>query len=250
MRFRQVWEAGRAIRLGLRSLGQTLLVAVLVLLLCGAAPAPEDPEEADRAAALILQGMYHEALGEYRAGIALYHRAAEAGSAGRGEALALAGGAALKAGALEEARALLREAGELLPESALVQFYLGRLSEIEGASKRAREHYLRAAELSPLWPDPVVRAGALMNGEGEYLASVPLLLRAMPIASRLPEYHRQLSEAYLGLHSHLSSHPGDPAAREALELAGLERLESPEALLHELLDLAEHALERARQLAP
>ncbi len=195
--------------------------------------------------------MYHEAAGQYEAGILLYRRAAEAAGdgPGRAEALALAGVASLKAGALAEARGLLLEASELRPHSALVQYYLGRLFELEGALKEARQRYLKAAELSPAWPDPVVRAGALMNREGEYAASISLLHKAMPIAGRLAEYHRELSTAYLGLLSHLRSDPSDPAAWEALEAAGLAGIGSREALLDELRELAEYAEDRARRIA-
>lgn len=232
-----------------------LLCIALLLLLTGlltaAAPTPGEAQPADRVAALLLQGMFHEAAGQYEAGIALYRRAAEAAGEGpgRAEALALWGIASLKSGLLPEARALLLEAGELLPHSALVQYYLGRLFEAEGELKEARNRYLAASELSPGWPDPLVRAGALMNREGEYAASVALLHKAMPVAGRLAEYHRELSAAYLGLLAHLRSQPPDPAAREALEAAGLAGIDSPEALAAELMELAAHAEERARRIA-
>ena len=227
-----------------------LLFAALLLLLAAGAPSPAQTQAGDQVAALILQGMYHEAAGQYEAGILLYLRAAEAAGegAGRAEALALAGIASLKAGDLAQARELLFEASELLPRSALVQYYLGRLYEMEGSLKEARERYLKAAELSPAWPDPVVRAGALMNREGEYAASVSLLHKAMPIAGRLAEYHRELSAAYLGLLSHLRTHPSDLAAWEALEAAGIAGSAPREALLEELMELAEYAEERARRI--
>lgn len=249
-----IGQASKVRRVRLRSpraLARTLLFGGLILLLLGAGAPSRDFDAGDRVAALLLQGMLHEAAGEYKAALSFYQSAAEIDTEGaaRGEALALAGIASFKAGALPEAKQLLIAAGEALPTSALVQFYLGRLFEVEGSPREARERYLKAAELSPLWPDPIVRAGALMNGDGEYLASFSLLHRAMPIAGRLSDYYEELSEAYLGLRSSLHGNPMDPSVEEALKSAGIEETASHEALLEELLRRAEHAQERARQLA-
>lgn len=89
--------------------------------------------------------------------------------------------AAIDAGDYDDAEAQLAELAKIESPSADVAFLQGELASAKGEAEKAVERFLRAAELDPEWPDPLLAAA------DEALEGLGSPDRALEIAERVIE---------------------------------------------------------------
>lgn len=201
-----------------------------------------------RSEALALLGMVYQSLGDVEEALDAYLRSVEASASDRerSAALTLAANVLVETGRFEEARERFAHALELVPHNAQAMHGLGRIAEARGMPADAIEWYQQAAQASPEWIDPVIRAALLYNEKGEFGAAAALLRRAESLGTWNAEFHYQLALSYEGLM--VAAAQGSLGA-EALEALGGEIGEPGEAATR-LRELAVHAADRVLQLAP
>lgn len=133
-----------------------------------------------------------------------------------------------------EAEAELRKALALNPDQAEWHFNLGLTLEAAGRDREALASYIRATELLPEQPDPLVAAGVVANRLGEYEQAVELLNTALRLDPRNEHAYCNKIDAHIRL--------GDHQEAETTFYISQYALEEPSA--HCLAAIAESLIDR------
>lgn len=197
---------------------------------------------------LVLLGMVQQAMGRSAAALDAYRQGAELARdpRARSAALALAGMLFIQEGRLSEAGDVLARALELSPTSAQAMFGLGTIAEQRSLPDEAVRWYEEAAQASPEWIQPVIRASSLHNAAGRHGRALKLLRRAESLGTWNAEFHYQLALGYEGLMRAAGEGRLDADDAELLKELGA----GPLAQDVRLRELALHAADRALQLQP